>query len=310
MTAGKPAAWSSPRLKADLVLLLVAMIWGSAFVAQRVAAQQASVYLFNGVRFLIGALAILPFLLLSEASKRKLPLGALVGMALAGLLLFAGTSLQQYGMRFTTAANAGFITGLYVVLIPLYLALVLRSPPRPIVWLAAGLAAIGLFLLSTGGSFALAPGDAYELAGAAMWACHVLLIGWLVQRTDIFPLAVIQYLACAALSLGLGWLLEPYNIAELSGIWWAVVYTGIFSIGLGYTLQAVGQKVAPPADAAIILSCEAAFAAIGGWLLLDERLNAIQLVGCGLMLLGMILAQVFPSSGRDNKNLTHGEVAL
>jgi drug/metabolite transporter (DMT)-like permease len=105
-------------------------------------------------------------------------------------------------------------------------------------------------------------------------------------------------------------LLEPYNIAELSGIWWAVVYTGIFSIGLGYTLQAVGQKVAPPADAAIILSCEAAFAAIGGWLLLDERLNAIQLVGCGLMLLGMILAQVFPSSGRDNKNLTHGEVAL
>jgi len=223
------------------------------------------------------------------------------------VLLYAAYSFQTFGLQYTSAGNAGFITGLYVVLIPLYLALVLRRPPRRLVWLAAGLASLGLFLLSTGGSLALAPGDAYELAGAAMWASHVLLIGWLVGRANVYPLAVFQYLTCAALSLGVGWWLEPYQFQELSGLWWAVLYTGVFSIGLGYTLQAVGQKVAPPADAAIILSCEAAFAALSGWILLDERLNAIQLAGCGLMLLGMILAQAFSSSGRGKKNFIQGE---
>jgi drug/metabolite transporter (DMT)-like permease len=307
MTSAKSTARSNPRLRADLLLLLVAIIWGSSFVVQRLAAQQANIYLFNGMRFLLGALVMAPFLLFGAPARRQFHPGVLPWMALAGFLLFAGSSLQQYGLRFTTAANAGFITGLYVVLIPLYLALVLRRPPSRVVWLAASMATLGLYLLSTNGSFTLAHGDIYELAGAAMWASHVLLIGWLVQRTDVYPLAVIQYLACAILSLGLGWWLEPYQLRELSGIWWTVLYTGVFSISLGFTLQAVGQKVAPPADAAIILSCEAAFAALSGWILLDERLNAIQLAGCGLMLSGMILAQMFSANGRDKQNLIQGE---
>jgi drug/metabolite transporter (DMT)-like permease len=307
MTSAKSTARSNPRLRADLLLLLVAIIWGSSFVVQRLAAQQANIYLFNGMRFLLGALVMAPFLLFGAPARRQFHPGVLPWMALAGFLLFAGSSLQQYGLRFTTAANAGFITGLYVVLIPLYLALVLRRPPSRVVWLAASMATLGLYLLSTNGSFTLAHGDIYELAGAAMWASHVLLIGWLVQRADVYPLAVIQYLACAILSLGLGWWLEPYQLRELSGIWWTVLYTGVFSISLGFTLQAVGQKVAPPADAAIILSCEAAFAALSGWILLDERLNAIQLAGCGLMLSGMILAQMFSANGRDKQNLIQGE---
>jgi len=278
------------RLRADLTLLLVAVVWGSAFVAQRVAALNMGVSLFNGLRFLLGALVLLPLALRrreSETSTRRL----LPSMALAGLLLFGGTTLQQLGLRYTTAANAGFITGLYVVLVPLILAIGWRQPPRRLVWLAAALSAVGLFLLSTGGSFSLAMGDALELAGAFLWAFHVLVIGWLVQRADVLHLAVVQYAVCGLLSLGMAFALESSSLAQVSGVWWTVIYTGVLSIGLGYTLQGVGQKVAPPADAAILLSLEAVFAALAGWVFLDERLSAVQLLGCALMLGGMLLAQ-------------------
>jgi drug/metabolite transporter (DMT)-like permease len=278
-------------------LLLVALVWGSAFVAQRVAALNMGVYLFNGLRFLLGALVLLPLVLRSQrtgASSNKM----LPGMLLAGFLLFAATSLQQLGLRYTTAANAGFITGLYVVLVPLLLALGWRQPPRRAVWLAAALSALGLFLLSTGGSLSLAIGDALELAGAFLWAFHVLLIGWLVQRTDVLQLSVVQYAVCGLLSLGMSLALESASLAQVSGVWWTVIYTGILSIGLGYTLQGVGQKVAPPADAAILLSLEAVFAALAGWVFLNEYLSAMQLLGCALMLGGMLLAQV-PQYFRD-----------
>lgn len=283
---------SSARLKADLTLLLVAFIWGSSFVAQRVAAQSMSVYLFNGLRFLIGALVLLPFLL--HQKQLGFRLADYPGIALAGFFLFAGNSLQQLGLRTTSASNAGFITGLYVVLIPIILAVILRQSPRGVVWLAALLAAVGLCLLSTKRSFILSPGDVYVLAGALVWALHVLIIGWLVKRVDIFPLAVIQYTVCSVLSLAAAMLVETPSFTSLRVVWWPVLYTGLFSIGLGYTLQAVGQKVAPPADLAIILSFEAVFAALSGWLFLDEHLSGVQLLGCGMMLVGMLLAQLFP----------------
>jgi drug/metabolite transporter (DMT)-like permease len=279
------------RLRADLTLLFVALVWGSAFIAQRVAALSMGVYLFNGLRFLLGALVLLPLALRSRGAGVRTR-GLLPGMLLAGLLLFGGSSLQQLGLRFTTAANAGFITGLYVVLVPLLLALVWRQPPRQAVWLAALLSAAGLFLLSTGGSFSLALGDALELAGAFLWAFHVLCIGWLVQRADVIHISVVQCALCGLLSLGMALAFESPSLIQVSGAWWTVLYTGLLSIGLAYTLQGVGQKVAPPADAAILLSLEAVFAAIAGWLFLDERLGAIQLVGCALMLGGMLLAQV------------------
>ncbi len=277
---------------------MVAIVWGSAFAAQRVAAQHMGAYLFNGLRFLVGALVLLPLglrrrsIIQQDGANAALPdPNVLPGMILAGFLLFGGTSLQQLGLSYTTAGNAGFITGLYVVLIPLILAVGWRKPPRPPVWAAAGMAAAGLFLLSTGGSFSLAIGDALELAGAFLWAFHVLLIGWLAQRADILRLAVVQYTVCGALSLGVALTLEGNALIGLSSAWWTVVYTGMLSIGLGYTLQVVGQRVAPPADAAILLSLEAVFAALAGWLFLGERLSAVQLLGSGLMLAGMMLAQ-------------------
>jgi drug/metabolite transporter (DMT)-like permease len=282
-------------MKADLILLTVAIVWGSAFVAQRVAAGQIGVFLFNGLRFLIGALILIPLAWRqSRTPGRRLDLSSqdVLSIALVGMLLFIAAALQQLGLRFTTAGNAGFITGLYVVLVPLFLAFGWRQWPRPSIWPASLLAAAGLFLLSTGGRLALNPGDGFELAGAAVWALHVILIGRLVQRIEVLHLAIGQYLVCGLLSLGAGMVLENTTWTNLGAVWWTVVYTGIFSIGLGYTLQAVGQKAAPAADAAILLSMEAVFAALFGWLLLSEGLIPLQMLGSGLMLAGMVLAQV------------------
>jgi drug/metabolite transporter (DMT)-like permease len=216
---------------------------------------------------------------------------SLPGVLLLGLLMAGGAALQQAGLQYTTAGNAGFITGLYVVIIPLFLGLFWRQRLPRLTWLGAFLAVIGLFLLSTGGKLRLNLGDALELAGAVFWALHVIFIGRLVLRLDVLQLAVGQYLVCALASLSIGLLVEAHTLPALLDHWWAVAYTGLISVGLGYTLQAVGQRVAPPADAAIILSLEAVFAALFGWLILGEMLSPQQLFGCGVMLLGMFLAQ-------------------
>jgi len=291
------AGYSLPhrRLRADLILLLVSVIWGSAFVAQRVAAIHMDIYLYNGARFLLGALVLLPFAWRQSQSDRK-PAGAQrrawLGIALAGGLLFGGAAFQGLGLRYTTAANAGFITGLYVVLVPLILAIGWRQKPRPQIVIAACLAAAGLLLLSTGARFSLAPGDGMEFIGAILWALHVILIGFLVLHAPVLHIAIGQNLVCAVLSLGVALSqVEPDTWARFSSVWWTVVYTGVLSIGVGYTLQVVGQRDAPPADASILLSMEAVFAALFGWLFLDERLMAVQLLGCVLMVVGMVLAQ-------------------
>ena len=280
----------SNRVRADFTLLLVSLIWGSAFVAQRFAAPRMDVFLFNGTRFLVGALVLLP---LVGGRLRDLKRSDLPGIGLAGTLLFGGAALQQMGLRTTTAANAGFITGLYVVLIPLILATGWRQRPQPRIWIAASLAGAGMFLLSTGGSLALVSGDLLVFLGAILWALHVIVIGLLVHRMGVIQLATGQYIVCGLLNLLLFSLVgQRIPGGGLPQAWWAVVYTGVLSIGIGYTLQGYGQKEAPPADAAIILSMEAVFAALFGWVLLGETLSAIQLVGCMFMVTGMVLSQV------------------
>ncbi len=282
------------RLRADLALLAVAAIWGSAFVVQRFAAPQVGTYLFNGLRFLLAGAALAPLAATRALTGPQMPglsRKNLPGVVLVGALLVGGAALQQTGLKYTTASNAGFITGLYVVFIPLLLGLLFRQPVRQITWLGAVLAAVGLFLLSTGGQLRLNRGDALELAGAVFWALHVIFTGRLVQQLDVLQFAVGQYLVCALISLALGMLIERQMLPALIQNGWAVAYTGLISVGLGYTLQAVGQRVAPPADAAIILSLEAVFAALAGWLFLGELLSPLQILGCAVMLLGMLLAQ-------------------
>ncbi|MCI0519217.1 MAG: DMT family transporter [Chloroflexi bacterium] len=282
----------SKRLRADLMLLLVAMIWGSAFAAQRAAAQHLSPHLFNALRYFVGAAAIVLLIWRRGAAPARLSRSQWAQVGFAGLLLFGGAAFQQMGLSFTTAGNAGFITGLYVVIIPVVLSILHRRLPPAVTWAASLLAAGGLFLLSTGGSLRLAPGDALELVCAFFWAGHVIWLSQLVQRVPVLHLAVGQNLVCAALSLAAFALFEQGAAQDAAAAWLPILYTGILSIGVGYTLQAYAQRTAPPADAAVILSSEAACAALFGWLLLNERLGAVQLAGCGLMMAGMLLAQM------------------
>jgi drug/metabolite transporter (DMT)-like permease len=279
---------ANERLRADLMLLAVALIWGVGFVVNRLAALQVGALFYNGVRFMLGTLTLVPFVWPRLRSFSQLELW---GGALTGLVLFAGSAFQQMGLRFTTAGKAAFITGLYVVLVPLLLALIWRQWPHWTAWAASALAATGLFLLSAVEQRTLLLGDSLELVGALLWAFHVILIGRLARRVDALRLALAQYAVCGLLSILAGLALEERTWGGLAAAWWAVVFTGVLSVGLAYTLQVMGQRHAPPTDAAVILSAETVFAAFSGWLVLGETLAARQWVGCGLMLGGMILAQ-------------------
>ncbi|MCS7248005.1 MAG: DMT family transporter [Anaerolineales bacterium] len=279
------------RLEADLILILVAALWGSSFAAQRAAAAQGEVLFFNGVRYLLGASLILPVLLIRRLCLRTLSRRVWLGGGLAGLAMFFAAAFQQYGIQFTTAANAGFITSLYVMIVPFLMAALYRKPPRAMTWLASLIATVGMFLLSTEGHLTLSLGDRWVLLGALMWAFHVLIIDRITHQLDLYILAFTQATVCGGLSLVSGLWLEQAKFGDLSGIWWAVLWTAVASIALGFTLQPLGQRVAPPADAAILLSTESVFAALFGWLILGEGLSGIQTLGCLLMLAAVLFAQ-------------------
>ena len=301
-------------LKADGLLLLTALIWGFAFVAQRSGMRDIGPFAFNGVRFALGALSLLPLLILSWRKARKAPNGTPTGLgplakmawaALAGLVLFLGASLQQVGLVTTTAANAGFITSLYVILVPL-IGVCLGRPSGLRVWAGASLAVAGLFILSIGSGFTMAPGDLLQLVGAFFWAGHILLINRLVARMEALEIAVGQFATCALLSLAVALVREPAPFAGLAPAAIPILYGGLLSIGVAYTLQIVAQKTAHPAHASIILSMEALFAAIGGVLLLHEPLTLRLALGGVLMLSGMIISQLEPGAipaGEDHDGL-------
>ena len=281
-------------LQSDLVLLVAATIWGFAFVAQRVGMDYVGPFLFNGVRFALGSLSLLPLLYLRrrEPEAGKEPPGtALVGGGVAGAVLFIGASLQQVGLVYTTAGKAGFITGLYVVIVPV-LGAFLRQRIRLGSWIGAVLAAIGLYLLSVTERFTISFGDLLEVGGAIFWAIHVLIIGWLSPRVSAIRLSIFQFMVCSVLSLAAAALTEDILIDRLLEASIPILYGGLFSVGMAYTLQVVAQKKAPPSHAAIILSLEAVFAALGGWLFLGERLSTRGLIGCALMFSAMILSQI------------------
>lgn len=291
------------RLKADLTLFLIALIWGSAFVAQRVAGQLGSVYLFNGARYILAGLVVLPFAWrvagqtlapnprLGVANlPYSIPRDQYRWMFIAGILLFIAAALQQAGMLYTTAGNAGFITSLYVVLVPIVLFFGWKEKPHWLAILAVGLAGIGAFLLSTGGRFEVRGGDALELGGALFWALHVALLGKFASRFEPMSFSTGQLLVCGVLNLLLGLVVEqPVFTWSLAG---AAVYTAVFSLGLCYTLQVWAQRHTPPADAALILSLESVIAVFAGWLLLNERLTGIQILGCVLIFFAVGLSQV------------------
>jgi drug/metabolite transporter (DMT)-like permease len=293
------------RLKADITLFLISIIWGSAFVAQRVAGQMGSVYLFNGFRYLLAALVVLPFV--GRNSISSLPRDQYKWMAIAGSLLFVASALQQAGIVYTTAGNAGFITSLYVVLIPVVLFIFWREKPHWLMIVAFFLAGVGAFLLSTGGRFEVHAGDALELIGALFWAFHVVILGKFASRFESLSFSVGQLFVCGILSLGIGLFVEPM-ISFNGQILFAIAYTALFSLGLCYTLQVWAQRHTPPADAALLLSLESVFAVLAGWLLLREQLVLVQILGCALIFVAVLLSQIkeWTSGTIDPDHLVEG----
>jgi drug/metabolite transporter (DMT)-like permease len=277
------------RLKGNLILLSAAIIWGTAFVAQRIGAQHVGPFLFNGLRFLLAVLILWPLL---RRQNLTLWQNDSKNLFLPGLFLFIASVFQQAGLKYTSAGNAGFVTGLYVVFVPLILAIFLKHKIKTKIWIAVLLASIGLYLLSITENFQFAPGDGFELIGAIFWAGHVVIIARLVSKVEVIRLAIGQFLVCGLLNLIFAIGFEMDTFTGISIAWPAIVYTSIFSIAIGFTLQVYGQKFSPPSDAAIILSLEAVFAVLFGFLILDEMIGMRKMAGVLLMFLAMIIAQV------------------
>jgi len=292
----------------DFLLLLTAAIWGFAFAAQRAGMEHVGPFTYNAVRFALGSLVLLPLVILrtrrhpgpaaispsaaapvaAPPSRRIPPLAAGV---LAGGILFFGASLQQAGLVYTTAGKAGFITGLYVVLVPLT-GLLWGQRAGWSAWSGAVLSVVGLFLLSFTESLHIDRGDLLVLIGAIFWTGHIHVIGWLSPRTDPVRLACAQFAVCAVLSAAVALPLEHPTLGAVVGGAVPILYGGFLSVGVAFTLQVVAQRRSPPAHAAIILTLESVFAAVGGALLLGERLGSREVVGCALMFAGMLVSQL------------------
>ena len=305
---GLPLAWPetsenvmiSLRLRSDLTLLFVAAVWGSGFVAQRLAAGSLSAFYFNGFRFFLAGLILLLLIRFRWEIKGK----DLRWVGLAGVLLACGSYFQQAGLRTTNVSNAAFITGLYVIFIPIFLWVVWKEKTGKVTWAAALMAVAGIFLLSVKEHMTFASGDVLELLGAIFWAMHVILLSRLPRTINPFQLAAGQFLVGGLINLVVGFSLGPQGALALSSSWQLVLYSALIPVGLGFTLQVVGQKHSPPTDAAIILSMEAVFGALFGFLYLGEMMSLPQIMGCGLILASMILAQVKPPLPTPESALT------
>jgi drug/metabolite transporter (DMT)-like permease len=280
---------------ANSLLFVTAAIWGFAFVAQRAGMAHVGPFTFNGVRFALGTASLIPLLIWSERRQLRPTLDgskAFWGCITAGMALFCGASLQQVGLVYTTAGKAGFITGLYVVIVPIVgVALSMRTDAGT--WMGALLATVGMYLLSVTDRFTIELGDLLVLAGAFFWAMHVHVIGWLSPRMNPIKIAFVQFGTCSLLSLFTAVMVETMSLAGIRAAALPILYGGLMSVGIAYTLQVVAQKHATPAPAAIILSLEAVFAALGGWWLLGEMLSMRALAGCLLMLVGMLISQLW-----------------
>ena len=288
------------RLNANLLLLITALVWGSTFTVQQLAMAHIGPIFYTGARFLLGALVVLPFAWMQGRRLVRdegwhLSGRDTFGFLCTGSALFAGALLQQIGIKYTTVANAGFLTALYVPLTPLIALVVLRSAPHWVVWPAATGCTLGAYVLAGGDITSIHSGDLWVIAGAFFWAAHVLLVGFMAQRTGApFVVASAQFFVCAVWGLAWGGVSEPVDLDVVAAALPYIAYGGILSVGFGFTLQVVAQRHTPAPDAAIILSSESVFAAITGVIFLGEVLGVNDILGCVLILSGVLAVELLP----------------
>jgi drug/metabolite transporter (DMT)-like permease len=297
----------SHNIRNDLMLLVAAAIWGFAFVAQRKGMEYIGPMLYNACRFGLGALSLVPLLIYSHRKKpgtnesvvippaNRMTNGKRGGILLGGLccgvVLFVASGFQQWGMVYTTAGKAGFITGLYVVLVPIINHLWGHKIGKG-TWMGAIIAVIGLYFLSIKQDFSINLGDMLVLASALFWAIHITFVGIFSSRVGPIKLAFLQFAIASIFSLLAALGLEKITLSGIQGAMWPILYGGFMSAGIAFTIQVVVQEKANPAHAAIIMSLETLFAALGGWMLLSEHLGIRDILGCILMLSGMLISQL------------------
>ena len=291
------------RSVANALMLLVALIWGTTFVAQQLGMAHVGPLTYTGVRFLLGALFVLPLALREygrlQARGVRLDRADWFSWCGLGVLLFLGAVFQQIGIMGTTVSNAGFLTALYVPLVPILAWLIDRQAPHASVWPASIGSFIGTFMLSGGRFDTLTVGDYWVIASTVFWAAHVLWVGRVAARKGVpVMVAVTQFVVCGVLSMLVALFTEEIALDGIVAAMPAILYGGLLSVGIAYTLQVVAQRHAPATDAAILLSSEILFAAMAGALYLGERLSFIQLMGGVVIFVCILAVQLAPMFSR------------
>lgn len=299
-------------LRQSLLLLLTSIIWGAAFVAQSVGMDYIGPFTFNAVRNLIGAIVLIPciaFLRRKNSAEQEIAYGSqegkktlLSGGLACGVLLFIATSLQQIGMQDTTVGKAGFVTAMYIVLVPVF-GIFLKKRVGVRVWAAIALAVAGLYLLCmTGDSLSFQRGDLLVLCCAGVFSVHILTVDHFSPRVDGVKMSCIQFLVCGFLSGICMLLFESPDVGQILQAWLPILYAGVLSCGVAYTLQIVGQKGLNPTVASLILSLEAVFSVIAGWAILGQTLSGREKGGCALMFAAILLSQLPGKREREERS--------
>lgn len=289
---------TAKQMKNSLLLLLVALIWGVAFVAQSEGARDVGPYTFNGLRMLIGGIVLLPSIRLMDAikvrsgetaqmNKNKL----MAGGVCCGVMLFLASTLQQVGILYTTAGKAGFITALYIIIVPLA-GLLMGRKSGAALWVSVALAVAGMYFLCMTGALSLGKGEGLCMLSAVFFAAHIMLVDRFSPYVDGVRMSCLQFFVCGALSCVLMFLFEKPDIRAIASAWLPLLYTGVLSSGVGYTLQIIAQKDVNPTVASLLMSLESVFSALAGWVILGQSLSGRELAGCFMMFAAIILAQL------------------
>jgi len=291
------------QFKSTLLLLMTAMIWGFAFVAQRAGSEFLGAFAFNGLRFVLGATSLIPVILIFEREERNRAKfkKTVLTASLAGVILFTASTLQQFGIVITqSAGKAGFITGLYMIIVPIASLILFRRKTNLLTWLGAACAVVGLYLLCINEREPAGWGEAVLLIGSFFWAAHIMVIDRFVEQISPIKFASVQFYVCGILSLICSAFTEQTTISAVQSALIPFLYSGLMSVGVAYTCQIIGQKHADPTFASIILSTESVFAAIGGAILMNETMTARGYIGCVIIFIGIILAQLKPNKSEHS----------
>ena len=309
-----------------LLLLLTALIWGTAFIAQKTSMDYIDPFTFGGTRTFIGVIALLPLMIILDKNRRKKEMSVaglsderikeikdapffskneLIAGLFCGIAFFFATNVQQYGVSFTTVSKSGFITVLYIAFVPIFSVLI-RKKVRPIMWLCVLLGVIGFFLLTAEGNLDLSNiggylsnwiatlglGDLLVLGCAALFGIHIMVVDNFVDAGDGLKISWIQFLVSATLSMVCAFIFDDINISAIIDAIIPILYAGVLSTGVGYTLQVICQKWVEPTVASLLMSLESVFAVLGAWVILDERLTLVQIIGCIVIFIAVIISNL------------------